>query len=203
MKKILFTTGIAMFFAFSAHADDDKPVKVEAGVGLTSYGDSQSIGLTGRANITIPIVDRAFDIGFEVEGGTQIDGAEEGIVRLVDIDGMTEEEFLSIEGFGVQQHLAGYFIFRVPLDSGLGISVRAGYHSSNFGGDRISEVPRLNTREVENIDVDFEGLSAGFAAEYFFDKKNAIRFDMTWNDVGDLNIDGNRTWSTISYMRRF
>ncbi len=203
MKKLLVATGIATLFAFSAQADDDKPVKVEVGAGLTSYGDSQSIGLTGRANLTVPIVDRAFDIGIEVEGGTQIDGAEDGIIQLIEIDGNPEEVFTSIEGFGVQNHLAGYFMFRVPLDSGLGITVRAGYHSSNFGGDRIVEIPNLNQREVELIDLDFEGLTGGFAAEYFFDKKNGIRFDLTWFETSDLNFDNTSTWSTISYMRRF
>lgn len=204
MKKILLSTCIATLFAATAHAKDEKSVKVEAGAGLTTYGDSQSIGLTGRFNVTVPIVDRAFDIGLEVEGGTQIDGEEDGIVQLVDIDGTEFEQFTSIEDFGVQNHTAGYFIFRVPLDSGLGITVRAGYHKSNYGGDFIVAVPDLNQSTTELIDLDFEGWSAGLAAEYFFDKKNGVRFDMTWMDQSDLNFEaGTSTWSSISYMRRF
>lgn len=204
MKRTLLATCIATLFAVSANAKDEKSVKVEAGGGLVTYGNSQSIGLLGRANITIPIVDRAFDIGFEVEGSTQIDGEEDGIVQLVDIDGMDYEQFTSIESFGIQDHKAGYFIFRVPLDSGLGITVRAGYHQSNYGGDYIVAVPELNQSTTELIDIDFEGWSAGLAAEYFFDKKNGVRFDMTWMDQSDLNFESNTsTWSTISYMRRF
>jgi len=203
MRKLAVSLILGLAISAPVYAND-KSVKVEAGPGLITYGDSGAIGLQGRANVTIPIVDRAFDIGFEVEGSTAIDKIEEGFPQILEIDGEEREVFTFLEDFGVQEHMAGYFIFRVPLESGLGVSVRAGYHKSNYGGRRIVEIPATEFTDTETFDLDFEGPAAGLGVEYFFgNKKNGVRFDITWHDVSDLDISGGSTWSTLSYMRRF
>lgn len=205
MKKLILALGLSVAMASPALAQDDRAVKVEAGGGFISYGDSTSLGLIGRANVTIPIVDRAFDIGFEVEGGTSIDAANEEVGRLIPIDGVDTEVFISVEDFGIQEHLAGFAVFRVPLESGLGVTVRAGYHQSNFSGTRLIEVPANGTTDTQTFDIDFEGPAAGLGIEYFLGKsrKNGVRFDLTWHDTGDLDIDGGSTWGSLTYMRRF
>jgi len=205
MKKLILTLGLSVATASTAFADDPKSFKVEAGGGLMSYGDNSSTAVFGRANFTIPIVDRAFDVGFEVEAGTSIQAEDAAVGRLVTIDGVDQEVFLSIDDFGVQEHMAGFAIFRVPLDSGLGVTVRAGYHKANFSGSRTVEIPALETIDIENFDIDFEGPAAGLGIEYFLgkSKKNGIRFDLTWHDTGNLDIDGGSTWGSLSYMRRF
>jgi len=205
MKKIILAFSLAFSLAATSHAKDEKSVKFEAGGGFISYGESQSIGVLGRANLTIPIVDRAFDIGVEVEGSTSIDNLNEQGGFIDTIDGVPTEVFLSLEDFGVQDHVAGFFLFRVPLDSGLGISARAGYFSGNFGGSLTTEIPALETTTVDVLDLDFEGVALGLAGEYFFGskKKNGVRLDVTWYDNGDLDIDQGSTWTSISYMRRF
>jgi len=205
MKKLILAFGLSLFMASPALAQDDSPVKVEAGGGLISYGDNSSMGAIGRARVTIPIVDRAFDIGFEVEGGTAIDTENVEVGRLIPIDGVDTEVFISVEDFGIQNHLAGFAIFRVPLESGLGVTVRAGYHQSNFSGTRLIQVPANGTTDTEIFDIDFEGPAAGLGIEYFLgkSKKNGFRFDLTWHDTGDLNIDGGSTWGSLTYMRRF
>lgn len=205
MKKLVFAMGLSLAMATSAYADDPKSFKVEAGGGFMSYGDNSSTALLGRANFTLPIVDRAFDIGIEVEAGTAIQTVNEAVGGIENIDGVDQEVFLSIDDFGVQEHMAAFAMFRVPLDSGLGVSVRAGYHKANFSGSRIVEVPALEIRDVESFDIDFEGPAAGLAIEYFIGKKqkNGFRFDLTWHDTGKLDIDGGSTWSSITYMRRF
>lgn len=205
MKKPILALTITALMALPAHADDDKSIKVELGGGLMQYGEADSTAVFGRANITLPIVDRAFDIGVEVEAGSSIQASDAAVGRLISIDGIEREVFISVNDFGVQEHMAGFFIFRVPLESGLGISVRAGYHQSNFGGERLVEVPELGTSDLQVFDIDFEGPAAGLSGEYFFGKakKNGVRFDLTWHDTGDVDIDGGSTWAGISYMRRF
>jgi len=205
MKKLVIALGLAFGLVGSANANDPKSFKVEAGGGVMSYGDGGSAAVFGRANFTIPIVDYAFDIGLEVEGGSAIQSENSTIGQLIPIDGEDREVFLTYEDFGIQDHLAGFAMFRVPLDSGLGVSVRAGYHKASFSGSRIIEVPALETMDVESFDIDFEGPAAGLAIEYFLGKrqKNGIRFDLTWHDTGSLDIDGGSTWASLSYMRRF
>ncbi len=206
MKKLFLTLGVSAFLCTPAFAqDDDKSIKVDVGGGLMSYGERDSFAVFGRANLMLPIVDRAFDVGIEVEGGTAIDSTNLTVGRIIPIDGVERDVFISLEDFGIQEHLAGFFVFRVPLESGLGISVRAGYHQSNFSGARVLEVPGLQTVDRENFDIDFQGPAAGLSGEYFFGKKkkNGVRFDLTWNDTGELDIDGGSTWWGISYMRRF
>lgn len=205
MKKLILVLGLTTILANPAFAADERSVKVEAGGGFISYGDTGSIGLMGRANIAIPIVDRAFDIGFEVEGGTSIDAENSDIGGIIPIDGVDTEVFITVEDFGIQNHMAGFAFFKVPLESGLGVIVRAGYHQSNFSGTRIIEVPANGTTDTEVFDIDFEGPAAGLGIEYFIgnSKKNGVRFDLTWHDTGDLNIDGGSTWGSLTYMRRF
>ncbi len=205
MKKLVIAFGLSLSLAVPAYADEPKSFKVEAGGGFMSYGDSSSTALLGRANFTVPIVDRAFDIGIEVEAGKAIQTVNEAISGIETIDGVDQEVFLSIDDFGVQDHMAAFAMFRVPLDSGLGVSVRAGYHMANFSGSRVIEVPEVQLRDVESFDIDFEGPAAGLSIEYFIGKKqkNGFRFDLTWHDTGELDIDGGSTWSAITYMRRF
>ncbi len=205
MKKLFLALGATTLIANPVLAADEKSVKVEAGGGFITYGDSGSTGLMGRANISIPIVDRAFDIGIEVEGGTSIQDDEFQFAAISVIDDIPTDVLVTIENSGVQNHKSGYAFFRVPLDSGLGVTVRAGYHQSNFQRMRTVEIIEDGSSEVQNFDIDLEGPAAGLGIEYFFgnSKKNGIRFDFTWHDMDVLSDDLGGTWMSLNYMRRF
>ncbi len=65
----------------------------------------------------------------------------------------------------------------------------------------------MRNQQIGNVDIDLtaNGFAGGLGFDYAFggNRKNVIRLDATYLDLGDFDIDDGMTVIALSYGRRF
>lgn len=188
MKKLLLLT--AGFMAFSAAPAMAQNSGLEGHVGVSMYENNDFTGVQGRLGYMHDV--GSFMIGVEGELGTAFTDVSETVFDpdfgQVDVD------------LGIDSNAGIYGVFRSNRDSQFGLIGRLGYHSTTFG----STVTNSNIGSV-GIDLTASGFAGGIGFDYAFGNglKNVVRFDATYLDLGDFDIDDGMTVLALSYGRRF
>lgn len=81
---------------------------------------------------------------------------------------------------GVKQSLAGagYVVGFLPLGTNFDLLARAGYGASRYN---------ISPSGFSNYHVSENGVRLGAGAQYFFDGRNGVRADYTWEDMNSVN----------------
>lgn len=188
MKKILLiTAGLMTFAATPAMAQDSG---LEAHIGVSIYENNDFTGVQGRLGYMHDV--GSFMIGVEGEIGTSFTDISE-TVSDPDIGVVTVD-------LGLDSNAGIYGVFRSNRESQFGLIGRLGYHTTEFG----STVSGAGIRDI-GIDLTASGFAGGIGLDYAFggDRKNVVRFDATYLDLGDFDIDDGMTVLALSYGRRF
>jgi len=211
MKKIVWTLGATLIAATNAYA---QPGAFEISAGGIVFDDTNYAGILGRVGYTQPVFDNTFALGVEAEAGiglTTFDFSDE----LVLTDGNNNfTDVLVEQSFEISDSIGGYFIARTPITSKFGVIGRAGYRSTSYSARRDIELldPNVDPNIFpdssldqfrQNISGTFEGISGGVGIEYAFNRKSAIRFDLTFVDKKGVEITEGNSWASIVYARRF
>ena len=188
MKKILLiTAGLLAFASTPAMAQNSG---LEAHIGISMYENNDFTGVQGRLGYMHDI--GSFMIGVEGEVGTAFTDISETVFDP-EIGNVTVD-------LGLDTNAGVYGVFRSNRDSQFGLIGRLGYHSTTFG-------TTVSNNQIGNVDVDLtaSGFAGGIGLDYAFggDRKNVIRFDATYLDLGDFDIDDGMTVLALSYGRRF
>lgn len=188
MKKLLILgAGLMAITSTPAMAQDSG---LEAHVGISMYENNDFTGAQARLGYMHNV--GAFMLGVEGEIGTAFTEVSERLrdpqLGTVDVD------------LGVDSNVGIYGVARSNRDSGFGIIGRLGYHSTKFGAT-------VSNNAIGNISADLSanGFAGGIGLDYAFGnaRKNVVRFDATYLDLGDLAIDDGMTVLALSYGRRF
>jgi len=188
MKKILLVTiGLIAFASSPAMAQNSG---LEAHIGVSMYENNDFTGVQGRLGYMHDVGN--FMIGVEGEVGTSFTDVSETVfdptLGNVDVD------------LDLDSNAGIYGVFRSNRDSQFGLIGRLGYHSTKFG-------TTVSNNQIGNIGIDLtaSGFAGGVGMDYAFgdDRKNVVRFDATYLDLGDFDIDDGMTVLALSYGRRF
>lgn len=192
MKKILLiTAGLMAFAANPAMAQDNGlDSGLEGHIGLSMYDNNDLIGVQGRLGYMHDV--GSFIIGIEGEVGTSFSEVSETV---------SDPDFGTLNvDLGIDSNAAIYGVFRSNRDSQFGLIGRLGYHSTKFGTS-------VSGAGVGNVDVDLtaSGFAGGVGIDYAFgqSRRNVVRLDATYLDLGDFDIDDGLTVIALSYGRRF
>jgi hypothetical protein len=81
---------------------------------------------------------------------------------------------------GVKQSLAaaGYVVGFLPLGSNFDLLGRVGYGASRYN---------ISPNGLPDYHVSENGVRLGAGAQYFFDSRNGVRADYTWEDMNDVH----------------
>lgn len=188
MKKLLLlAAGLIATSTTPAMAQNSG---LETHVGISMYENNDFTGVQARLGYIHDLGN--FSIGIEGEGGSAFTEISETIndpqLGTVGVD-LTMDSNLGIYG-----------VARTNRDSQFGIIGRLGYHSTTFGGT----VTNGNIGSI-STDLSANGFAGGIGVDYAFgnDRRNVVRFDATYMDLGDLAIDDGMTVLALSYGRRF
>lgn len=188
MKKILLIT--AGLLAFSAAPAIAQNSGLEAHVGVSMYENNDFTGVQGRLGYMHDT--GSFMVGVEGEIGTAFTDISDTV--FVPDFGNVNVDLSMDSNAGI------YGVFRSNRDSQFGLIGRLGYHSTTFGST-------VNGGELNNLGVDLtaNGFAGGIGFDYAFGNglKNVVRFDATYLDLGDFDIDDGMTVLALSYGRRF
>ena len=188
MKKILLiTAGLMAVSATPAMARDSG---LEAHVGVAMYENNDFTGVQGRLGYMHDV--GGFMVGVEGEVGTAFTDVTD-TVNDPDLGNVTVD-------ISMDSNAGVYGVLRTNRDSQFGLIGRLGYHSTTFGGT----VTNGNIGSI-STDLSANGFAGGIGMDYAFgnDRKNVVRFDATYLDLGDLAIDDGMTVLALSYGRRF
>ena len=163
---------------------------LEAHIGISMYENNDFTGVQGRLGYMHDL--GSFMIGVEGEVGTAFTDVSETVfdpdIGNVNVD------------LGLDSNAGIYGVFRSNRDSQFGLIGRLGYHSTTFDST-------VSNNQIGNFDIDLtaSGFAGGVGLDYAFggDRKNVIRFDATYLDLGDFDIDDGMTVLALSYGRRF
>lgn len=188
MKKILLiAAGLIAASATPALAQNSG---LEAHVGVSMYENNDFTGVQGRLGYMHDV--GGFMIGVEGELGTAFTDISE---TVFDPDLGNVNVDLSIDS-----NAGVYGVVRTNRESQFGFIGRLGYHSTTFG-------TTVSGNGIGNIGVDLtaNGFAGGIGMDYAFGNglKNVVRFDATYLDLGDFDIDDGMTVLALSYGRRF
>lgn len=188
MRKILLTAAILITASAAPALAQDSGL--EAHVGVSMYENNDFIGVQGRLGYMHDV--GGFTIGAEGEIGTAFTEVTERF---------TDPELGNIDvDVSVDSNVGIYGVVRTNRDSSFGLIGRLGYHSTKFGGN-------VSNGAIGSISTDLSasGFAGGVGIDYAFgnDRKNVVRFDATYLDLGDLEIDDGMTVLALSYGRRF
>lgn len=188
MKKILILSMALM--AVSAAPAMAQDSGFEGHVGVSIYDTNEFIGAQARLGYMHDIGNLM--IGVEGEAGTAFSDTSETVfdpvIGNVDVD------------LGLDSNIGIYGVARTNRRSNFGLIGRLGYHSTTFGADLANEAIG-----VISADLKTDGFAGGIGVDYAFgnDRKNVIRLDATYLDLGDLDIDDGLTVLALSYGHRF
>jgi len=188
MKKILLiSTGLLAMSAAPAMAQDSG---LEVHLGVSMYENNDFTGVQGRLGYMHDV--GSFMIGVEGEIGTAFtdisETASDPTIGNVNVD------------LGLDSNAGIYGVFRSNRDSKFGLIGRLGYHSTTFGAT-------VTGNEIGSLGIDLtaSGFAGGLGFDYAFgqSRKNVVRLDATYMDLGDFDIDDGMTVLALSYGRRF
>ena len=188
MKKILLiSAGLMAMSATPTFAQDSG---LEVHVGVSMYENNDFTGVQGRLGYMHDV--GSFMIGVEGEIGTSFTDISETV---------NDPDFGAISvDLGLDSNAGIYGVFRSNRDSQFGLIGRLGYHSTTFG----STVTGAGVNNL-GIDLTASGFAGGVGFDYAFGetRRNVVRFDATYLDLGDFDIDDGLTVLALSYGRRF
>lgn len=188
MKKLFVISAALM--AISATPALSQDSGFETHVGVSIYDTNEFIG--GQARLGYMHDVGNFMIGVEGEAGTAFTDTSETVfdpvIGNVDVD------------LGLDSNIGIYGVARTNRSSNFGLIGRVGYHSTKFGADIANEGLGLLS-----VGLSTDGFAGGVGIDYAFgnDRRNVIRFDATYLDLGDLDIDDGLTVLALSYGHRF
>ncbi len=186
-KTLLFAAGLVALATTPAMAQNSG---LEGHVGVSMYENNDFTGIQGRLGYMHDV--GSFMLGVEGEVGTAFTDISETVfdpdLGNVDVD------------LGLDSNAGIYGVFRSNRNSQFGLIGRLGYHSTQFGST-------VSAEGIGNIGIDLtaSGFAGGVGFDYAFggDRKNVVRFDATYLDLGDFDIDDGMTVLALSYGRRF
>ena len=177
LKTILAAAAIAGF-ATSATAQDTGAYGTLGGDYVNVEG-FDTITVTGRLGYN-------FTENFAVEGQAAFGIIDDSFDEVV--------EGVAVEAnAGVNNSFAGFFKAGLPLDGGLEVFARVGYHFTEFGAS--AEAEGLTVSDSDSTD----GIAVGAGGQYFFDNANGVRLEYTLFD----GEGGNADVISLSYVRKF